>query len=452
MPLLVVVVMLRFVFVVNEENLPTRFLSTAFWLVLMVAVFRLTRQVIGSGSYSAEDWRSYVPHMFLRLPPYTIMGFIVFHIVQNLWAFPVREMATTLGIGSIVIAFALQDTLSNLVSGVLLVANSPFKTGDWVHVGDVEGRISSVNWRYTNIETWAGDLVVIPNGSISGESIENHSRPNRSTAITQKFKLSYEHPPNIVKNLFAEVFNNTPGILKEPKPSVVVVDIDDPTMEYAAEFWVDDYGAKLDVHAEFMSRMWYALRRHGISQPTPLYQIHSYNGVKADDEHRQTNLARTGCLEWLPHFSQLPQKTRDTLAEAAVYKPYAENEIIVNKHETESGVCVITAGSVTVHFDGDTQDGSRNGYLHAGDFFGESGLFGRPISPTTVIANEDTDILCIPFDLVNDTINRHPNFASSIGTIINQRKMRKSLTSARSEIYKVESSSPSLVETSGEST
>ena len=91
LPLLSVLVLLRFVFVVSEENLPTRLISTIFWLALIVAVFRLTRKIIGSGSYSSEDWRSVVPHMFLRLPPYTIMGFIVFHIIQNLSLIHISE-------------------------------------------------------------------------------------------------------------------------------------------------------------------------------------------------------------------------------------------------------------------------------------------------------------------------------------------------------------------------
>lgn len=453
LPLLVLVILLRHVFVVSEENLPTRFLSTAFWLILMVAVFRLARAFIGSGNYSPEDWRSLVPHMFMRLPPYTIIGLIIYHIVQNLWSFPVREMATTLGIGSIVIAFALQDTLSNLVSGVLLVANSPFKTGDWVHVGDVEGRISAVNWRYTNIETWAGDLIVIPNGSISGESIENHSRPARTTSITQRFSLSFEHPPNKIRELFTEVFKNTPGILVTPEPSVVVVNIDDPAMEYEAEFWIEDYGQKPDVHAEFMSRMWYALQRHGISLPTPLYQIHSYNGVKYTADQHIAAQTQKNCLDWLPHFSQLPDETRRLLSDASHYKPYAANEIVVNKLEPEPGVCVVVSGSVSVITNTDTADLTNNEQLHSGDFFGETGLFGRATSPVTVITNQDSDILCIPHELINDAINRHPNFASSISTIIEQRRARNEPAEPppqQQTLSGIDTALPSLTETTGE--
>ena len=425
LPLLSVLVLLRFVFVVSEENLPTRLISTIFWLALIVAVFRLTRKIIGSGSYSSEDWRSVVPHMFLRLPPYTIMGFIVFHIIQNLWSLPIREMATTLGIGSIVIAFALQDTLSNMVSGILLVANSPFKTGDWVHVGDVEGKISAVNWRYTNIETWLGDLVVIPIGSIAGESIENHSRPSKVTSIIQRFTFSFEHPPNKVSEMFDEVFRNTPGILKTPPAGAVVVNISDTAVEYDAEFWFEEYGTKADVHADFMSRVWYALMRHGITLPMPLYHVHSFSGVRfAAEEQRQARLLKS-CVDWLPHFSQLPQETRALLADSSAFKYYAKNEIVINQLEAEPGLCVIVTGSARAVTTNGPGVAANSEVLHAGDFFGETGLFGRAVSPATVNAVIDTEILCIPHDLINEAINRSPDFASSISSIIDQRRARK---------------------------
>lgn len=425
LPLLVCVVLLRFVFILSDQNLPAKFLSTAFWLVLIVAVFRVTRRLIGSGIYEDGDWRSIVPHMFLRLPPYTIMGLIVFHVIQNLWSFPVREMATTLGIGSIVIAFALQDTLSNLVSGILLVANSPFKTGDWVHVGDVEGRISAVNWRYTNIENMAGDLIVIPNGSIAGESIENHSRPYKYTAITQKFLLSYNHPPNKIKYLFQEVFNNTPGILSEPSPSVAVTNIDDPSMEYEAEFWIDDYGDKPDIHAQFMLRVWYALQRHGISLPTQQFDIHTYNGRKYQAELQKETDSRKSSLDWLPRFSDLPKATRTALADASVLKSYAENEIVVNQYESETGVNVIIAGTIVLDSVDNSGGAIEQQMLHVGEFFGETGLFGRAISPVTATALDDAEILCIPHDAINDVINRNPRFASEISSVIDQRRARK---------------------------
>ncbi len=434
LPLLVLVILLRFVFNVDAQNLPTKVISTLFWGALMIAVFRLTLRLIGSGSYSAEDWRNMVPHMFLRLPPYTIMGLIVFHVVQNLWSLPIREMATTLGIGSIVVAFALQDTLSNLVSGILLVANSPFKPGDWVQVGDVEGKITAVNWRYTNIENWNGDLVVIPNGSIAGESIENHNRPHKTALVSETFTFSYQHSPNTIKDMFDEVFSNTPGILAEPAPSIVVTKIDDPAMHYSADFWISDYGEKYDVHAEFMSRVWYALQRHRIELPTPLYNLHTYSGQRVVNAAQEATMdALKNRLDWVPHFSRLPQTVRERLATGAHLKLYAEEEVIVNQSETETGVSVVLSGVVHLSYGTTSQAGKTLQTLHPGEFFGEAGLFGKAVSPVKAIAGTSAEILCIPHDLINDVINRNPGFAHEFSLVVEQRRARLELTSATGE-------------------
>ena len=73
LPLLVLIIMFRHIFVVDDQNLPSKLISTAFWVVLIIAVFRISRKVIGSGNYPDSDWRSLVPHMFLRLPPYAVI-------------------------------------------------------------------------------------------------------------------------------------------------------------------------------------------------------------------------------------------------------------------------------------------------------------------------------------------------------------------------------------------
>jgi small-conductance mechanosensitive channel len=420
LPLLVVVVLMRFVFLVQEENMLARIVSTIFWLLLITTMYRVSRLLIGNGDYAKEDWRRLVPHMLLRLPPYTIMGLILYHIIQDLWAFPIREMATTLGIGSIVVAFALQDTLSNLVSGILLVANSPFKTGDWIHVGDVEGKITAVNWRYTNLETWQGDLIVIPNGSIAGESIQNHSRPKSVTTLSHVFKVAFSNAPNTVKDMFFEVMENTPGILSEPAPSVAVVNVDDPVMEYEVEFCIDDYGNKFDIQDDFMTRVWYALRRHGLSLPTPEYNINHIDTEELITRNRVSSERQLQFIESLPHFSTLPKEVRRSIADSAIYQPYATAETVVKVNKTEAGMYVIMSGEVTLARA--ESELSAATVLRAGNFFGETGLFGRALSPYTVTACCDIELLIIPHDLINDIIIQHPRFATEMSLVVEKRR------------------------------
>jgi small-conductance mechanosensitive channel len=423
LPMCVLLILFRFVFVVQTDNVTANIISTLFWITLIVVVHQITKLIVGSGDHSEDNWRTYIPHMFLRFPPYTIMGIIVFHIVQDIWSLPIRELATTLGIGSIVVAFALQDTLSNMVSGLLLVANSPFKTGEWVHVGDVEGKIVSVNWRYTNIETWSGDLVVIPNGSIAGESIENHSRPQKPTAVTEIIEIALSNPPNKVKRALIDTMLGTPGVLADPPPVVAVISISDPVVKYEIEFWIEDYSNKPDVLDEFMTRVWYATHRENITFPTPTYELYSHRGKDSHPRHQDNNVDLGKSLEQFAYFSRLPDELKDILSEQARLMHYASSEIIITKGAREQGIYLVLSGAVElIIFDAEGNECILDS-LDSRGFFGETGLTGRATSPVTARVIDDAQILLIPHELVNHAINRNANFAEEINTLVERRRL-----------------------------
>ena len=434
LPLMAVLMVLRFLFQVQDTNLPTRLVSTVFWSLLIVIVFRFSRSMLGDGEYVENDWRASIPTMFLRLPPYLIIGYIAFHIVQNVWRLPVSEMATTLGLGSVVVAFALQDTLSNLVSGLLLLANSPFKTGEWIHVGDVEGSVVDVNWRYTSLETRNGDLVVIPNGSISQESIENHSRPYLRTRIVQDIDVAFSNPPNKVKHMFMQTMLETPGILHEPAPNVATTRIDDPLMGYQVQYWIGDFKDKPGIHNNFMTRVWYAVQRYDIALPSPAFDLYNYDAEKVNADSEITAEVRTAYLESLDSFEMLPENVLARLGDSSDYKHFAAGETIVEIDSLEPGVIVIYTGEVRLLMFDENGLEHELEQLSAGDFFCENGLFGRPISTIKAITMTDAEILVISHMEMNAVINRHQRFSAEVNSLITQRRAAESRILEHKEI------------------
>lgn len=425
LPVLVLLVVLRLVFSVDAQNVPTKIVSTFFWIVLMLAILRLSKAFFGSGEYAASDWRSKIPALFLRLPTYTLIGVIVFHIIQNLWELPIREMATTLGIGSIVIAFALQDTLSNLVSGLLLVANSPFKPGDWIKVGEVEGKILTVNWRYTDIETWNGDLMVIPNGSISGESIENFSRPTRLTTIAQTVQMDFNAAPNDVKRVLMRTMDKTPGILAHPQPVASLKKLQNPASDYEVEFWIGEYEDKPDILDDFLTRLWYAARRNNLSIPIPGQDFYTHEGnpLKLDTGRDQARI--NAVIDNLQTFAQLPEDLRQMICEDGQIRRFAATERILDIGEIEDGVFIIARGAVTLEFVDPNGQAMAFERLKPGAMFGETGLFHRAISAINAIAETDTDILVVPHGTFNQILNADTKLSAEVASLVNRRSLER---------------------------
>ena len=340
LPTLVLMLVLRVVFGIGTESALANLASTVFWLLLVVLVYRVAAMIIGGGEYDPSDWRARSPRLFLLLVPYSLIGLIVYHVSQNLWALPVREMATTLGIGSVVIAFALQATLSNLVSGLLMIANSPFKTGDWVRVDDIEGQIVGVNWRYTEVVDWQGNLVVFPNGAIADGSIYNFSRPTEATLIPHALQFSIETPPNEIKRLLQATMEKTPRILRDPEPAVFVSDIQNPVVTYTVEFWIEDFGAKDGIKSDFLTRVWYGARRSGIPIPVPLQEFRALRGT-AVEVARTPGYCRD-VLSQLPTFGNLSREVLEDLVEEAAALHFAEGERVLDAGDVEAGAYIVS--------------------------------------------------------------------------------------------------------------
>ena len=300
----------RMVMGLTYLSLPVRVVATAMWLFAIIVIFRLSNAVFQERDEAT--WHHNIPRLVKRLPALIFAAAVFAYVLQNVWSLPLGEYVAALGLGSIAIAFALQDTISNLVSGLFIIFNRPFSEGEWIHIGEMEGRVLTVTWRYTRIETRNGDLVVVPNGSIAQGSITNHSEPQKRTRIVQPIVVAYVNPPNKVKQMLMATMLETPGILSEPQPVVAVTTIDDPLMGYEVRYWIDDYADKPAIHNAFMTRIWYAARRFDVALPSPAFDLYHYDGPTIKRDAEVTPAKITEMLETVATFAMLPEGEVET--------------------------------------------------------------------------------------------------------------------------------------------
>ncbi len=117
-----------------------------------------------------------------------IRGFIIIIaivlVIQNL-GYSISGLLASLGIGGLAVALAAQDTLSNVFGSVMILLDRPFKVGDWVKTGDLEGTVEEIGFRSTKIRTFAKTLISVPNNIIANSSLNNFSRmPKRRIKMT----------------------------------------------------------------------------------------------------------------------------------------------------------------------------------------------------------------------------------------------------------------------------
>ena len=173
-----------------------------FWGILRaVDVFSETMMEV------AED-REMGVHGFIPLIQKAVRTFLfviaVILVVQNL-GYSVSSLLAGLGIGGLAVALAAQETLGNFFGSVSLVADRPFKVGDWIQVGNkVDGDVEEIGMRSTKVRTWSKSLMSIPNKVLANEMIENWSKmPKRR--VKQYIGVTYSTPADSMHDLVEDI-------------------------------------------------------------------------------------------------------------------------------------------------------------------------------------------------------------------------------------------------------
>lgn len=184
-----------------------------------------------------------------------------------------QATATGLGLTGLALGFALKDVLSNFVSGLLLLASRPFEVGDQIIVGDTEGNVVKIMLRATQIRTYDGRVVLVPNAEIFTSRITNNTASPVRRGSVQLF-LGYDQDLQRSADVMREAAARCDGVLPDPAPSVRVVELGQDDIVLEARFWTDsrrsDYVATASaVRAAIVT----AMRRAGIGLPDPDVRI-----------------------------------------------------------------------------------------------------------------------------------------------------------------------------------
>lgn len=154
----------------------------------------------------------------------------------------VTSLITAIGAAVLTAGLALQDSLSNLVSGLVLIFNKPFVAGDILEFQDIKGRVESIKIFFTTIKTFDNKLVTIPNSSLTKNNVVNCTMVDKRR-VDLSYTISYDDDISKVKALIYSLISTDKRILNEPEPSVYVGKHLDHGIEIVVWVWVatDDY-------------------------------------------------------------------------------------------------------------------------------------------------------------------------------------------------------------------
>lgn len=193
-------------------------------------------------------------------------------ILDNLGV-SVGPLIAGVGVAGFILGFAFQDTLSNFAAGLLLLANNPFKVGDYVEVAGQGGTIKELNMMATTLTTPDNKRITIPNKSVWGQAIINYSTMD-TRRVEIKVGISYGSDINLARETIAKVLDSDERILKDPAPVIEVVGLGDSSVDFVVRPWVktaDFWG----VYFKNQQAIKEALDAAGVEIPFPQRVVHT---------------------------------------------------------------------------------------------------------------------------------------------------------------------------------
>lgn len=397
-----------------DDRIP-RIVATVADVSAIIVGLALVNAILFS-KVTEDSWQARTPKLLVDMVRLILVVIGAAMVLSFVWGVDLGQLAAALGIGSIVIGLAIAEPLGNVFAGLMLLVERPIAVGDWIKIEDEVGQVIEINWRAIHLKTYLGELVVVPNAILAKESFSNYSRPTRMHNVVVTLGFSYDDAPNKVRAILLDLLDGTPGIMIDPPATVRVTGYGDFAVDYEVIFFVEDYRRMHDVRDAFMTKVWYAARREGISIPFPT--AHEYSG-----EEGETILAAKSNPPIMPYLKDLSilaglsDNQRTELEAGSFWRSFAHHEVVIDQGANLPGLFLIVRGRVRasrVDIDGKDSVLFEAG---PGEVFGESIAHGTRLSESKVTALEDIECIVVKPETLQHVLMSAPRFAREVSHI-----------------------------------
>jgi len=190
---------------------------------------------------------------------------------------PTGSFVAVIGAAGLAIGFALQGSLGNLASGVMLIFFRPFHAGDYVEAGGTAGIVEDVQIFATTMRTGDNKTVVVPNSAITGGTIVNYSR-KETRRVDMVFGIGYGDDMKKAKQIITDILTADTRVLSDPEPTVAVSELADSSVNIVVRPWVNT-GEYWPVKFDLTEQIKTAFDQNGISIPFPQRDVHLFQAA-----------------------------------------------------------------------------------------------------------------------------------------------------------------------------
>ena len=200
-------------------------------------------------------------------------------LILNHFGVNISALWTAIGIGGLAISLAAQDTIANMISGLIILIDQPFRTGDRIEIQELNtwGDVVSIGLRSTRIRTLDNRLVIVPNAGISNNQVVNYTYPDPRYRIQTDIGVAYGTDLRLVRQVITESLKGVEGIIPGMPVDVLFMEWGDSEMVLRVRWWIESYVDARRSTDRVNEHIYQALEEAGVEMPFPTMSIELAN-------------------------------------------------------------------------------------------------------------------------------------------------------------------------------
>ncbi len=328
----------------------------------------------------------------------------------------ITGLIATSAVITIVVGLALQQTLGNLLAGMVMAWEQRLTTGTWIEIDGEVGRIEETGWRSMVIMTRLHDWLLMPNSVVAARRVAVLGRGETPVAVPVRLGVAYAVPPDAAKAVFEQVAIDTPGILRNPAARILTVEFADSAVVYECRLWTRTPWRRDDISDAFLTRAHAALARASMEIPFPQRTLHRpVKRAAVDSLQRRKEALANGVL-----FRDLPESALAALAASSRILRFAPDETVVREGDASTALYQVVSGTASVHL-----KGREVSTIDKGEVFGEVAfLTGNPRAATVGSSSAPLEVLEVDSEALHNLLASHPDLAEELADRMAIRRLQ----------------------------
>ncbi|MBX7431356.1 mechanosensitive ion channel [Mycobacterium sp. Y57] len=388
---------------IPAEATPTKLIGTLLAFVVLVLLLSGVNATLFQNAPQGT-WRRRVPAIFVDVARLVLIAIGLAFVFSNIWGADIQGLFTALGVTSIVIGLMLQNSVGQVISGLLVLFEQPFEIGDWLETPTARGAVVEVNWRSVHLET-ADGLQITPNSVLAESSFTNLSRPQGKHRLRMTSVFTIDDRPDQVCEMLSRVAADLPQ--RDPNSTPYAIPLGG--LEYRTSIRLRTAADYSVARSTFLRWIWYASRRDGLHLD------------EAEDILPLPEELADAVQQVIAPTLQLTPDGQAALMEHCRLERYGAGELVLRAGEVPERMTFIVSGQVQLTVTDGTGADLPVGMVTEGSFVGQNTLTRQPVTGCARAVDELT-VVHVNRAYIERLVDENPLLLEDFGRIIEDRR------------------------------